>query len=140
VTPSTLIDTGPLLALIDARDKYHSWVRSQFAVLEPPLATCDAVWTEACFLAQRELRGTSSLWGLVDHGVVRLSFSLEANWVIVSELMRRYSNVPMSLADACLVRMSEIIEDSLLLTLDNDFRIYRRLGRKSIPLLIPPAK
>lgn len=135
---SVLLDTGPLLALIDTRDEYHAWARSQFAVIEPPLLTCEPVWTEACYLAQRELGGTASVWGLLDHGVVHLSFSLESNWSGVSALMRRYANIPMSLADACVVRMSELAPDCSVLTLDNDFRVYRRHGRKSIPLLIPP--
>lgn len=51
--------------------------------------------------------------------------------------MRRYADVPMSLADACLVRMSELSDDASVLTLDSDFRIYRRLGRQAIPLLTP---
>ena len=54
------------------------------------------------------------------------------------ELLRRYRNVPMSLADACLVRLSELYGDCAVLTLDSDFRIYRRHGRQVIPVLAPP--
>lgn len=135
---SVLLDTGPLLALIDARDQHHNWVESQFADIEPPLVTCEAVLAEACFLAQRELRSCESLLALFTTGVVRLSFSLEQNWSEVTAFMRRYANVPMSLADACLVRMSELVEVCSVLTFDRDFRIYRRNRRQMIPLLIPP--
>lgn len=136
---SVLVDTGPLLALLDARDRYHSWVRAQFAVVEPPLLTCEAVLTEACYLASRELGSSASLLSLFSNGVVRLSFSLLDNWQEVCGLMRRFSNVPMSLADACLTRMSELSDDRVLLTMDSDFHVYRRHGRKCIPLLIPPS-
>ena len=132
-----LLDTGPLLALIDARDAYHDWSRLQFADIEPPLLTCEPVLTEACFLAQRELGNTDSLLALLTNGVVRLSFSLHENWTEVCSLLRRYTNVPMSLADACLVRMSELNKDSTVLTLDSDFRVYRRHVRNSIPLFLP---
>ena len=132
-----MLDTGPLLGLINACDEHHDWVRSQFAVIEPPLLTCEPVLTEACFLAERELGRSDSVLKLLDQGVVRLAFSLDANWMSVSELIRRYSSVPMSLADACLVRMSELVEGCTVLTLDSDFRIYRRNRRKSIPVLMP---
>jgi predicted nucleic acid-binding protein len=140
VKPAVLLDTGPMLALIDGRDQHHGWTKTQFAAIEPPLLTCEAVLTEACFLARRELGSIESLVGLFTNGVVRLSFSLEQNWSEVTLLMRRYQDIPMSLADGCLVRMSELIRDCTVLTLDSDFRCYRRHLRRSIPLLIPPAK
>ena len=67
MTRSVLLDTGPLLALIDARDRQHDWVRSQFTAIEPALLTCEPVLTEACFLAQRELGRTDAVWGLLVH-------------------------------------------------------------------------
>jgi predicted nucleic acid-binding protein len=133
-----LLDTGPLLALIDERDQHHAWVRSQFVEIEPPLLTCEAVLTESCFLAQRNLGRIDAVWGLLERGVVRLAFSLEEHWSHVSVLMRHYANVPMSLADACLVRMSELVGECVVFTMDSDFRIYRRHRRQKIPLLIPP--
>jgi hypothetical protein len=71
--------------------------------------------------------------------LVLCAVHLDVEFPGVVSLMRRYDNVPMSLADACLVRMSELIEDCTILTLDNHFRVYRRHGRRSIPLLIPRA-
>jgi predicted nucleic acid-binding protein len=137
---SVLVDTGPLLSLINARDQHHDWLRIQYADIEPPLETCEPVLIEACFLARRELGSTESLLELFSTGVVRLSFSLQENWSEVCSLMRRYADIRISLADSSLVRMSELISDCTVLTLDNDFRVYRRHRRKSIPLLIPDSK
>ena len=134
-----LLDTGPLLSLLDMRDQHHDWVKSEFTAIKPPLLLCEAVLTEACFLAQRRLGRTDVIWRLLERGVISLAFSLDENSNDVRDLMTRYSNVPMSLADACLVRMSELIDHSKLLTFDCDFRVYRRHVRKNIPLLIPPG-
>jgi predicted nucleic acid-binding protein len=135
-----LLDTGPLIALLDRRDQYHAWVQSQFDEMVPPLLTCEAVLTEACHLAPRTGRGARAALELFERGVVRLSFDLHENFAPVSSLMQRYANVPMSLADACLVRMSELVTDCVVFTLDSDFRIYRRQRRQKIPLVIPPDR
>lgn len=134
---SVLLDTGPLLALINARDHYHDWVQAEFADIEPPLLTCEAVLTEACFLARREFGSVDALLGVFTTGVVRLSFSLEQNWSEVTALIRQYTDMPMSLADACLVRMSELVSNGTVLTLDSDFRVYRRHRRQKIPVRMP---
>jgi predicted nucleic acid-binding protein len=132
-----LLDTGPLIALIDQQDRHHAWIRAQLDRMLPPLFTCEAVITEACYLAPRTGRPREEPLRLLARGVLRVSFDLDENYSQVSTLMERYANVPMSLADACLVRMSELLSDSLVLTLDHDFRIYRRHGRQTIPVLIP---
>jgi predicted nucleic acid-binding protein len=133
-----ILDTGPLISLIDEQDQHHSWVQSQFSNIEPPLLACEAVLTEACFLAGRAFGSAETVLRLIDRGVLLLAFSLAKNWTEVRTLLRRYADVPMSLADACLVRMSELTADCVVLTLDSDFRVYRRHGRKTIPLLMPP--
>ena len=135
-----LLDTGPLIALIDRRDQHHAWVQSQFTQIVPPLLTCEAVLTEACHLAPRTGCGPHTPLALLERGVVRLVFNLGENFAPVSSLMQRYANVPMSLADACLVRLSELVSDGVVCTLDSDFRIYRRHGRQKIPLVIPPDR
>jgi predicted nucleic acid-binding protein len=135
-----LLDTGPLIALLDDRDGHHAWAKLQFGQLAVPLFTCEAVLTEACFLAQRMSPRADEVLGLFERGVVELAFDLHGEFDQVAGLMRRYANLPMSLADACLVRMSELTADCVVLTLDGDFRIYRRHVRKSIPLLMPPTE
>jgi predicted nucleic acid-binding protein len=130
-----ILDTGPLLALIDARDQHHAWAKSQFAKIAPPLLTCEAVLTEACHLAKRVDGGTHAVLDLFRRDVARVEFSLAGQFAEVSALVERWADVPMSLADACLVRMSELHAESLVFTLDSGFGIYRRFKRQRIPLL-----
>lgn len=132
-----LIDTGPLVAALARRDSHHQWAVERLREIEPPLETCEAVLTEAAFLLRGAVGGADALLALVDEGILTIRFDLEEHAQFVRALMRRYADQPMSLADACLVRMSEIRGDSKILTLDKDFRRYRRLGRKVIPLIAP---
>jgi predicted nucleic acid-binding protein len=133
-----VLDAGPLAALVNPRDQWHEWARAQFGEIVPPLLTCEAVISEACFLARRSDGGVNGVLGLMERGVVELSLGLKEHFAEVAALMRRYANVPMSVADACLVRLSEVVADCAVLTLDRDFRIYRRHRRQRIPLVIPP--
>lgn len=131
-----ILDTGPILALIDVRDQHHAWAKSQFAKIAPPLLTCEAVLTEAFHLAEGVDGGTHAVLELFRREVARLDFSLAGQFVEVSTLAERWADVPMSLADACLVRMSEQHKESVVFTLDGDFDIYRRFKRQRIPLLM----
>ena len=116
---------------------YHFHKSQQFAVIEPPLITCEAVITETCFLVQNIDKGIDNLMQLFHRGVVAISFNLADELPVVSRLLKKYSAVPMSLADACLVRMAEQFAKSSVLTLDSDFRVYRKHGRAVIPVLMP---
>jgi len=55
----------------------------------------------------------------------------------VLKLVQKYADVPMSLADACLVRMAEMLPDPVVLTTDSDFRVYRRHSRQIVPCVMP---
>ena len=99
-----------------------------------PLLTCEAVVSETCFLVRHARGGPSAV--LLSRGALRIAFQLEDN-VSAVRLMARYARVPMSLADACLVRMAEAHTDSRVLTLDRDFRLYRKHGRHAIPAIMP---
>jgi predicted nucleic acid-binding protein len=131
-----IVDTGPIVALLSAADRWHAWSKAQFARVNAPLLTCEAVISEAGFILRGDRQATDALFGLLDRGVLELRFELAAEHAGVRALVKRYANVPMSVADACLVRMSELV-NAPVLTLDGDFRIYRRLGRQVIPLLAP---
>ncbi len=104
----------------------------------PPLLPCASALSEACFLARRTHAGVPGILGLLDRGVVTLGLVLQEHLGAMSTLMRRYPHVPMSLADACLVHLAELVRNCVLLTLDRAFRIYRRHKREKMPLLIPP--
>jgi predicted nucleic acid-binding protein len=132
-----LLDTGPLVAFLNRQDKYHPWALAQWNQIAPPLLTCEAVLSETCFLlAQTEL-GSGPVLQLLQRGVLSLPFHLEGQYQAIAPLLKKYRSVPMSLADACLVRMSELFPSSQVLTLDRDFILYRRHGRQVIPALMP---
>lgn len=135
-----LLDTGPLVALLDRRDAYHSWAKSQWASLKPPLLTCEAVLSEACFLLRAHPPGCQAAVELLRRGVVAVAFRLEDHLEPVAKLLGKYAATPMSLADACLVRMSECCGDSAVLTLDGHFRLYRRHGRLVVPAIMPDER
>ncbi len=136
---TVLIDTGPLAASLHRDDQYYDWARKQVALLPRPFLTCEAVLTEAYFLLRSLPVAQRGLSGLLKDGLVQAPFHLAEEIDAVADLMERYSNVPMSLADACLVRMSELYADSVVLTTDGDFTIYRKHRRQPIPILIPPS-
>jgi predicted nucleic acid-binding protein len=134
-----LVDTGPLVALLDRRDVHHRWVQQELANLHEPLLTCEAVLSEAFFLLSRIRRGASVLIDLLNNGPIltHRSFSFHQESSEILRHLERYSSVPMSFADACLVRMSEIERDSIIFTTDRDFLTYRRNRRQPIPLISP---
>ncbi|MEY2429804.1 MAG: uncharacterized protein QOJ40_2689 [Verrucomicrobiota bacterium] len=134
---AVLLDTGPLVAYLKADEEHHAWAVKQFAALTDPVLTCEPVWAEAAYLL-RQRRGTQdALWTVLRNGVARFAFDLEADYESVATLMRRYADVPMSLADACLIRMSEAHRDCRVFTTDRHFRFYRRFGRQVVPLISP---
>jgi predicted nucleic acid-binding protein len=138
VTGPVLLDTGPLVAFLNRRDTWHDWSVEQFGQIRPPLLTCEAVLSEAAFLLRQDVRGVEGILALVERGLVTTShWRLDDEAEPLRRLMKRYANVPMSLADACLVRMTETRAGVTVLTLDRDFRVYRRLGRQTIPLITP---
>ena len=134
---TVLLDTGPLVSFINRRERHHAWAATLFGELAPPLETCESVLSEACFLLRRYPGGADAVMALVERGVVSPSFSLAREHARVRRLLKRYHETPMSLADACLVRMSELMPGSVVMTLDAHFKIYRRHGREVIPLIAP---
>lgn len=132
-----LLDTGPWVALLSARDAHHAWAREQFSLIKPPLHTCEAVVAETCFLLARAKFDPGKALQMIERGVVEVSFRLDAEMASVRALFERYGNVPASLADACLIRMAELHEPSRVLTLDSDFSVYRRSNRRVIPTIAP---
>lgn len=134
---SVLLDAGPWVALLSRNDTHHRWAVEQFRQVTPPLLSCEAVVAETCFLLARSGFDPSLALQFIERGVVQLPFALQEQIVAVSSLFKRYENVPASLADAALIRLSEIYDSPLLLTTDSDFHIYRRHGRQAIPLITP---
>lgn len=132
-----ILDTGPWVALLCRDERHHEWTKQQFAQTAGPLITCEAVVAETCFLLARAGFDPGRALQLVERGIVRIAMTLSDEIGPVRSLFERYDNVPASLADACLIRLAELHEPCRVLTLDSDFRIYRRHGRKTIPLIAP---
>jgi predicted nucleic acid-binding protein len=134
-----LLDTGPLVTFLAAGLEHHAWVCAQLKRLHPPLLTCEPVLTEAAFLLKREGREADPIFALLKRGVIKVGLEVEGQLADLRALMHRYRNRPMSLADACLVRLAELYPGAVILTFDADFRIYRCHGNKMISVLMPTA-
>lgn len=132
-----IFDSGVLVALIDKREQFHQWASEQAQIITPPFVTCEAVITETCFLLRNVHNGSEAVLSMIEDGILQIDFSLSAEITKIKQLMNKYKDVPMSLADACLVRMSELIDNAVVFTLDSDFHIYRKSGKKKIDLIIP---
>jgi uncharacterized protein len=130
-----LVDAGFVVALLSRRDAHQPWAVTQATQQGPPWRTCEAVLSEAFHLLGT--RGAPALRALLQRRAVLANFDLNDDLEAVLKLLQKYANVPMSLADACLVRMTETLSDPLLLTTDSDFRIYRRHSRQVIPCVTP---
>jgi uncharacterized protein len=132
-----LMDAGPLTALLNPNDEWHAWARETMRRLRAPLLTSEPVLTEASYLLRREGCDADEMFALAEAGMLRVGLHFEREQASLRELMARYRNVPMSLADATLVRLAELNDHSKVFTLDADFRIYRRLRNQIIPVLMP---
>ena len=132
---NVLVDAGFLVALLGRRDFHHAWAVAQVPRYAPPWKTCEAVLSEAFHLLG--VAGLSALRELLRRRRLVIDFELDKNLEPVLALMHKYTNVPMSLADACLVRMTETYADPILLTTDTDFHIYRRHSRQVVPCITP---
>jgi predicted nucleic acid-binding protein len=139
MTRQGILDTGPLVAFIDGTDRFHEWAMETLHQFAAPLATCDAVVAEAWHLLGRAKRGRDALIGLLHSGNLAVTFSLAVDGLPTLKLMAKYADQPMSLADACLVRMAELDANSTIVTLDSDFKVYRR-GRSALKLAAPFAE
>ena len=132
---NALVDAGFLVALLSRRDSHHQWAVSEAPGHAPPWRTCEAVLSEAFHLLGAP--GAPGLSALLRRRAVIAAFDLDNDVEPVLKLLQKYADVPMSLADACLVRMTETLSDPILLTTDSDFRVYRRHSRQMIPCMMP---
>lgn len=131
---SVLVDAGFLVALLSRRDSHHEWAVATAEKFPPPWTTCESALSEAFRLLGA--RG-APLRGLLRRRAVVSAFDLDANLDAVLKVLQKYSDMPASLADASLVRMTETLAGPTLLSTDTDFRIYRRHGRQTIPCVLP---
>ena len=132
---NVLVDAGFLVALLSHGDSHHKWAVTQALSYAPPWRTCDAVLSEAFHLLGA--RGAPGLSALLQRRALIAAFNMDNDMEPVLKLLRKYADVSVSLADACLVRMTETLPDPVILTTDSDFRIYRRHSRQMVPCVMP---
>ena len=132
-----IVDTGPLVALLNSRDKHHAWVVQQLGNIQPPMLTCEAVLAEATYLTRAMPGARAALIEMLGEGFLNIGMALADQHSAILAMIRRYTDVPMSLADACLVRLAELYPQSPVLTLDSDFVTYRKNGRLVINVICP---
>lgn len=130
-----LLDTGPLVALLNRREHLHQRVKAVLPLLPSPLLTVEPVLTEAMFLLRSVPKGPNAVMALVRDGLLRVPLAIGAHAKEVDALMTRYTTVPMSLADACLVRLVELMPDASVFTFDSDFSFYRSRKNRVIQLV-----
>jgi predicted nucleic acid-binding protein len=132
---SVLVDAGFIVALLSRRDAHHEWAVTHAAEFPPPWSTCESVLSEAFHLLGPP--GSGTFGALLRRRALLVGFALAEHMEAIVKLLEKFSDVPMSLADACLVRMTETLADPIILTTDEDFRVYRRNGRQIVPCVTP---
>ena len=132
-----IADTGFIVAFRNRTDEHHTWAPDVAKRITDPLLTCESVLSEAAF----QIGSSEDVLSLIEDGLVCPAFDLKGNLAQLQELAARYSDRHPDLADLCLIRMSELYPRHVVITVDEeDFRVYRRNKRESIPLLCPPSK
>lgn len=134
-----IVDTGPLVALLVRTDDHHRWAVDRLRELEPPFLTCEPVLAEVAHLVRRMRQGIDRFVDLLLSNLLQVDFDVMVERAAVGRLLRKYADRPMSLADACLVRLAELHDRASVLTIDGDFSVYRKHGRRAIPLIAPMA-
>lgn len=130
-----IADTGFIVAFGNQTDNHHAWAVDIARRITEPLITCEAVLAEAAF----QLGSTSYVLSLVEDEMLRVGFDCMRNLQQLSDLARRYGDRKPDLADLCVIRMSELYPQYVVITVDEgDFRVYRRNKREMIPTLCPP--
>ena len=131
-----LLDTGVIVALIDRRERYHARCAALVECLERPLVTCEAVIAESCYLLRALPRGVEAILENIERGLVRIPFQLSQSAAPVRTLLKKYRDLPASLADACLIHLADVFDTGDILTLDHDFITYRWRRNHSFRLLL----
>ena len=130
-----IADSGLLIAALDDRDAAHAWARSVLEAEAPPWLVCEPVLLEVTV----SVGSAEPVLEMLKVGDLEIAFRLDDNAAEVLALTKKYRDQKMDLADACVVRMSELFEDCVVYTVDRrDFSVYRRYSRRAIPCEFPP--
>lgn len=131
-----IADTGFLVAFTNARDLHHAWALDVAEQITEPLLTCEPVLAETAF----HLGDAGIVFEMIEEELISLAFDCDDHLPQLAALAKRYRDRKPDLADLCLIRMSELHPKHSVITVDEDFRVYRRNKREIIPLISPPAR
>jgi predicted nucleic acid-binding protein len=132
-----LLDTGVIVALLDRSEKNHTRCVRIVKDLTLPLATCEAVIAESCYLLRTVAGASEAILENVEKGVFQIPFSIYRSATFVRRITRKYRDHGIDFADACLIRLAEELDTGEILTLDSDFQIYRWKKNRPFQFLIP---
>ena len=133
----TLADTGVLVALLNHKEQHHAWAVEEFRALRAPIRTCEPVLTETYFLLAPLPGGPLRFFEFLNSGMLDIDLLVLQEREALWKLIHKYEDLPMSLADACLVRLAEMNPGASAFTLDTHFHVYRKNGRQQIPVIMP---
>ncbi len=136
---TAILDAGPLVAFLDRAEAHHAWVVEQLKTIDVPLLVCEPVLTEALHILKRRPSAQDFIFELLENSTLSLAFNIADQIAGLRRLYVKYRDRPMSLADACIVRMAEIYDAAAVFTIDSDFSVYRKNGRAPIDLISPPV-
>jgi predicted nucleic acid-binding protein len=125
------------VAFLREDESAHKWVAGKFKELRAPYLTCESVLAETFHLVSRQPGGPQRFFELLGTGTLEVDFSILHEQAALNKLIRKYQDLPMSLADACLVRLAELHDGASIFTLDSHFRVYRKNGRQLISTIMP---
>ncbi len=133
----TLTDAGPLIAVIDRGEAAHQRCVEALRSLRSPLVTTWPAFTEAMYLLGTAAgwTGQEALWRLVGRGDLQIASTDGALIDRARDLMERYRDTPMDLADATLVALAEVRGFRRIFSLDRDFLVYRTQSGKSLKVV-----
>lgn len=134
---AVLLDTGAIVALLDQSERRHAEVAEAVRDIFDPLVTCEAVVAEACYLLRGVRGAQDAILANVERGIFQIPFHLGVSSAAVRRVMAKYRNVPMDLADGCLVVLAGELGTGRILTLDSDFLLYRWRVRRGFQTLVP---
>jgi predicted nucleic acid-binding protein len=120
-----LLDTGVIVALLDRSERLHEACADAVRDSEGPLITCEAVIAESCYLLRNLAGAAEAVIENVAAGIFQIPFQLSREAAGVKQVLRRYRDRSIDLADACLIRLADEFGSGEILTLDGDFAIYR---------------
>jgi len=131
-----LLDTGVIVALLDRSEEFHQACSEAVRALEAPLVTCEAVIAESCYLLRNLSGAPEAVIENVIAGIFQIPFQLAREAAGVKQVLRKYRDREIDLADACLIRLADEFETADVLTLDKDFEVYRWGRNKPFRLLL----